>query len=271
MNYLKCSNCGHLNLVKTEYQVFCSNCNKKLENNFQNWKKKHPEKSFEDFKQLVCVSEEDLLKTTSDKRPKRKGLKYWLAFTILFAIFYAIGEFGGESIVNFFKSEKTSKLVLKQKWTKNRYGFGLTVETPVKLTKDDLPLPDNVKKVIDQMYVYDYMSEKGFKIMINSIKYKPVIKRANLQGAANGSVNKMKSQKGVTNFNYTQDTISNNGIPGFLQKGTYQQNGIEAEFMNAGFAKGILVWQVIVVYQKDDDVGRIAAKRVINSIEIHQD
>ncbi len=147
----------------------------------------------------------------------------------------------------------------------------MTVETPAKLTKGDLPLPDNVKKVIDQMYVYDYMSEKGFKIMINSIKYKPVIKRANLQGAANGSVNKMKSQKGVTNFNYTQDTISRNGISGFLQKGTYQQNGVEAEFMNAGFAKGIIIWQVIVVYQKDDDVGRIAAKRVINSIEIHQD
>ena len=60
-------------------------------------------------------------------------------------------------------------------------------------------------------------------------------------------------------------------LSGFLQKGTYQQNGVEAEFMNAGFAKGIIIWQVIVVYQKDDDVGRIAAKRVINSIEIHQD
>ena len=34
MYYIKCSQCGHLNEVKSEYQVFCSGCNKKLDNHF---------------------------------------------------------------------------------------------------------------------------------------------------------------------------------------------------------------------------------------------
>ncbi len=132
-----------------------------------------------------------------------------------------------------------------------------------------MPVPDNVKQLIDDMEVYDYMSAKGFKIMINSIKYNPVIVSANLQGAADGSINEVKMQKGVTDFTYTEDYIYKGDIPGFIQKGTFKHNGTKIEFINAGFASGLYVWHVWVGYQADDETGRIAAKRVIESIEIH--
>lgn len=57
MCFLKCNKCGHLNEVKSEYLVFCQKCNRKLENNFQDWKVKNPDKTFDDFKELICVSE----------------------------------------------------------------------------------------------------------------------------------------------------------------------------------------------------------------------
>jgi hypothetical protein len=268
MHFLKCNNCGHLNEVKSEYLNFCSDCNKKLENNFSDWQKRNPEKNFEDFKQLICVSHTEM--QSKSERKKSKGLKYWIGFSVTFAIFYAIGQFGGEAIGRFFKSEKTSVEVLDQKWIKETYGsFGLTVETPVKMTKGNLPVPDNVKQFVEKMDVYNYMSAKGFKVMINSIKYYPSVGQVNLQGAADGSVNEMKMQKGVTDFDYTEEFILKNDIPGFIQNGTFKQNGIGVEFINAGFSKGLILWQVMVIYQADDEVGRIASKRVIESIEIN--
>ena len=80
MYYIKCSQCGHLNEVKSEYQVFCSGCNKKLDNNFADWKKRNPGKSFDDYQQLVCVSDEEIQKGVSDfdytEAPYSKGDRF---------------------------------------------------------------------------------------------------------------------------------------------------------------------------------------------------
>jgi hypothetical protein len=271
MYFLKCNNCGHLNEVKTEYLSFCSKCNKKLENNFSGWHRKYPEKSFEDYKHLICISEEKISEVEYRPKPKGvKGLKYGIAFAVSVAIFYAIGQFGGEAIVRYLKSEKTSREVLSQKWIKETYGvYGLTVETPALLTKSDLVIPDNIMQVIDRIDTYDYKTAKGFKIIINSVKYKPGIGIVNLQGAANGTVKEMKNQKGVTDFIYSEENITKDEIPGYFQKGTYQINGIGVEFINAGFVSGLNLWQVSVAYEGDDEIGRTAAKRVIESIEIN--
>jgi hypothetical protein len=272
MYYIKCSHCGHLNEVKSEYQVFCSGCNKKLENNFSDWKKRNPGKTFDEYKQLVCVSENEIQSVAPVKESKpRKGLLVFIGIAAIAAIAYAIGSLAGDTIVRFLKYEKTSKEVLGNDWIKKTYGFGLTVETPVIMTEAELPIPDNVMSVIEKYEAYNYNSAKGFKVLINSIKYKPVVGELSLQGAANGSVNEMKMQKGVSGFDYTEASYSKGDIPGFIQKGTYKQDGIEIEFINTGFMKGLILWQVFVAYQSDDEVGRIAAQKVIDSIEISED
>jgi len=271
MYYLKCDNCGHLNEVKGEYLTFCTNCKKKLKNNFQEWRKRNYDKTFNDFKQFICLSETDTKNISTKSKSKPKGLKYWIGFVVTFTIFTAIGKLGGEEITKFFKSEKTSEKVLTQEWIKDTYGsFGLTVETPVRMTKGDLPIPDNVKEVIDVMDVYNYNSNKGFKVLINSIKYNPDIGEINLEDAASGSINEMKMQKGLTDFNYTEDKIFKNEIPGFIQKGTFNLNGIDGEFINMAFSRDIVLWQVMVIYQTNDEVGKIAAKRLIESVEINE-
>lgn len=105
MHFLKCSKCGHLNEVKTSYLIFCSNCNKKLDNNFSDWQVVNPDKTFDDFKQLVCITEEEIQRIPiKEKSNKPKGLKYWIAFAVAFAVFYAIGQLGGEAIMKIFRS-----------------------------------------------------------------------------------------------------------------------------------------------------------------------
>jgi hypothetical protein len=270
MYFLKCNKCGQLNEVKNEYLVFCTSCNKKLDSNFYDWQKRNPDSSLADFKRLVCVTEAEIPKTVPEtKSNKPKSLKYWIGFAVAFAIFYAIGQFGGEAIVRFFKSEKTSKEVLSQKWIRETYGsYGLTVETPARLTKGDLPLTEEVKQYITDMDVYNYISAKGFKIMINSIKYDKSVESVDLQGAANGSVDELKLQEGITDVVYTEKALTKNDIPGFIQNGTYKHKGNSFEFINTGFASKLNLWQVFVVFQPDDAVGRTASERVIESIEI---
>lgn len=269
MYYLKCNNCGHLNKLDNENLLFCEKCNKKLENNFRDWHRKNSEKSFEDFKKLVCISEQEIPTESGKKRPKSKSLKYWIGFAVTFAIFYAIGKIGGEKIATLFKAEKTSQEILNQDWQKQEYGnYGLVVATPVVMAEVKLPLPDHIKEVVEEMHSFEYNSAKGFKVFINTAKYKPIIQQVSLQGAANGSVNEMKMQKGVTDFEYSEEQVVLNGIPGFKQTGTYKQNGIPIEFINTGYGQGLNMWQVMVAYHVEDEVGKIAAKRVIDSAEI---
>jgi hypothetical protein len=108
--------------------------------------------------------------------------------------------------------------------------------------------------------------------MINSIKYKPAAGPLSLQGAADGSVNEMKKQKGVSDLKYTEKHIFyNDKIPGFIQKGSYKYDGVEIKFINTGYMKGLVLWQVFAAYMAGDDVGRMAAERVINSIQISEE
>jgi hypothetical protein len=113
MHYLICGKCGHYNEVKSEYLIFCSNCNKKLENNYSDWSNRNSDKTFEDFKEIICTTEKPNNNSEKTKSKKVKGLKYWIGFTVAFAIFYAIGQLGGEKIADFFRKPAFDKALME--------------------------------------------------------------------------------------------------------------------------------------------------------------
>ncbi|HXB11625.1 MAG TPA: hypothetical protein VNZ45_06545 [Bacteroidia bacterium] len=274
MYYVKCTNCGYSNELKSENLSFCSGCNKALDNSFSEWKKTNPGATFDEFKKQVCIPAE-FPENTNPKKAKGKSRAFTYSIvTLVTGVFafigaYSIGEQGTKSIMNWFRSEKTADDVLTKKWVKDTYGsFGLTVETPEKMTKGDLTLPDNIKEKLVEMDIYNYESAKGFKVMINSTRIKDGIS-SSLQGGANGAVNQVKSAPGVTDFNYTEGQANKDSIPGIVQKGTYKQQGMGIEFIDALYAKGQNMWQVMVLYQDNDEIGRTAANRVISSIAIN--
>jgi hypothetical protein len=92
MYYLKCEHCGHLNEIKSEYLVFCAGCSKKIESNYTAWSRKNEGKTLEEFKKLVCITDEQVMllekETTRKKIPL--GIKilagYLAALTILLAL-----------------------------------------------------------------------------------------------------------------------------------------------------------------------------------------
>jgi len=208
--------------------------------------------------------------TANKKTGKSKSIKYWVGFAIVFAIAYAIAFFAGDSIVKIFNPEKTSEEILDQQWIKKAYGsFGLSVETPAEMSIKDLALTETVKQLIEVMDAYHYASDMGFKVVINSIKYQPMVEAVNLQAAAKGSANEMKRQPNITDLKYVENNVTRNNISGIIQKGTYIEDGVAFEYINVLFAHELVLWQVMVTYQVDDEVGKVAAARVIESIEIN--
>ena len=147
MDYLKCTNCGHFNEVKTEYLTFCKNCNKVLKNNFSDWKKANPNKSFDDFKQLLCTTNTSEKSNENSKTKKSRGLKYWVGFTIAFALFYVIGQFGGDKITSYFRKPSIDKNLME-------IASELNKTCPVMV--DSLTRLDNTVALPNKVFQYNY-------------------------------------------------------------------------------------------------------------------
>lgn len=272
MHYLKCDKCGFYNEVTSEYLTFCKSCNEKITTNFASWKKAHPERNFQDFKNDVCVSEEEKSSLEKPTKKKNKSPKYWIGFAIVFLIFTLIGSIGGKHlgsfISNLINNTQIETTLLQKEWVKKTYPLGLSLETPIALERTTLPIPENVKAYIEKMNCYT-IEKDLFGIAVNTFQYKPIVGQVSLEGAAQGSVNEMKSQKGVSGFTYNQEQIEKNGISGILQKGTFLQNKkAKIAFVNIALGEKLALWQVIVTYKAGDEVGKKMAERIIKSIEI---
>ena len=72
-NYLICDNCQHKNTVNSERMIFCKGCNKKLSNNYLDWKKTKFNSSFETYvEQLNDYNDSIPLKSKSEEKTKNK-------------------------------------------------------------------------------------------------------------------------------------------------------------------------------------------------------
>lgn len=145
MYFLKCNKCGHFNEVKTDYMMFCSGCNKKLDNNYTDWQVVNPDKTAEDFRHLVCISEEEMRKSIVSVAPKKsKGTIFWVAISavIVFAIFYLVGSLGGEAIFRSLKKPLYEKVLMEMANELNK-NCPLMIDAETRLD-NTMALPNNV-------------------------------------------------------------------------------------------------------------------------------
>jgi len=158
MHFLKCNNCGHFNEVKTEYLVFCAKCNKKLDNSYTEWTKRNSDKSFEEYKQLICTTEKNDLSNELPKTKKIKGLKYWIGFAVAFAIFYAIGQIGGEKLAGLFRKPAFDKALMETASEINK-------SCPIMI--DNATRLDNAIALPNDVFQYNYTLVSMIKDSIN--------------------------------------------------------------------------------------------------------
>jgi len=270
--YLKCEHCGFANEVKSEYLVFCGQCNKKMENNFSNWKSNHSGKSFEDYKNEVCltnlkVKPQNELKS---KAPKRSKTKMWFGIIAGIAA-VVLAAFIVKGIIKTYLFPSLKSYTEKE-WILQDCGtLGLQLSSPLKLKSDNsIEKQLNGQQVNSIDNIESYMAETlnhRLYIMANSFRYSSGVV-ASLEGSVQGSLREMKAQPGVTGFKFDVTPTKFNDIQGALIKGKWKKDGNYLGFQQVIYVDKNVLWQVMVGYDLTDPFGEKIAEKVIQSINI---
>ena len=180
MYYLKCKHCNHLNEVKSEYLVVCGLCNRKLEDNYKDWKVKHPEKSFEDFQREVCLTEEQVKKGNmmkpTGKKGNKKGLIAGSIGGILVILMVALVINGMKDSYDALYGDDDIP-VLEQQWYTGTYAGGVSLATPKAMKSAGSminKLPEEVRPLIKEMQTFSYKGN-GLEFMYLYTEYTPEV------------------------------------------------------------------------------------------------
>ncbi|WP_418893376.1 hypothetical protein [Limibacterium fermenti] len=271
--YLKCNHCGHLNEMNSPYSVLCSSCGKKMDNNFTEWQRRNPGKSFEDYKNAVCITESQFppevpKKKTRTLRYRSLKEKIWIVVTT--TICALVGGWLGSSAVDALKNnKKSSTKIMKQEWVKQSMGNEwLTFEAPWRLVKSpDEGLPESLEAMVESMEIYENSDNEAITLTGTTIIYKPGID-FNLLGAAEGSANGLKSQPGITDFVYDVEMYSVESVSGYRLSGSFKMNGLDVDFFGVGLTQGVTYWTLIGLVKGNDKEGEKILRRIIESIDI---
>jgi hypothetical protein len=274
MYYLKCSNCNFYNPLKVESVLFCEKCNKKLEHNFKDWQKKHLDNSFNEFVKVHCISEEDFqaLNTTSGKNKKHKGKTIAIIAISIFSFLILIGVIGFytvRKVMDHTFQTQTDKSILTENWKHTKIGISnLSLDLPFSIKKQEIKLSSQVMLMIDTTESFSNNSEKGFKVVTFYTKYKQGTE-ANLDGAINGAINELKNLQGATDLTWNQTSHPVGSKNGTLVSVKYKLVFYNIEVKALIVCESNQLWQVITQFSSEDIIGRKAADKILESIEIN--
>lgn len=254
--------------------VVCGLCNRKLEDNYKDWKTHHPEKSFEDFKREVCLTEEQVkkgdLSKPAGKKSNKKGMIAGGIGALLMVLFIVL--LVGESMKTLKTRFPNSDVpVLEQQWYTGNYAGNASLATPKAMGANGgavkRQLPEEVKALVKEMEAYTY-NGYGAEIMYMFSEYVPEVGKANLEGAATGALENVKNQRGVFDMKNDRAYTQMGDMVGIVMQGTYVKGGTEYEFNLTIYADGLKLYQLISSNKKGDDEARGVVRRVLGSFKV---
>ena len=199
------------------------------------------------------------------KTPKNSKTKVIIT-TIVTLIFAALAGTVGKEVASGLFVPKEKIEIESSDWKfRNIPNSGLALETPFELTKGSLELPAEYRSFIKEMSVYQYSSDP-ISFNLAYATYSDQIE-PNLDGAANGAINNMKSGKGVSGFTSSINNIYLGEIPGRMIIGNFKLHNRPVEYKGVVYISGSKSWQIIGVYLSKDE-NRVVVNRIINSIHI---
>lgn len=272
MQYIKCTECGNYNAVKVETILFCEACNKKLHNNFRDWHKLHPEKTFNDFAKLFCISDFEITtqtETVQKSKKSRKLIFVIISITVLMLIGGVAGYYGVKKFLDRNFYTHTRKSVLNGNWERKNIGnSGLSLKLPFDLTKNNLTLSQSVTNLIDTVESFSHTSGRGFKLVTFYSVYKTGIE-ASLDAAVQGAVNEIQNIKNISNFSWERtDTII--GIKnGAIVVCQYHLLSYAVQQKAIIVCEKNYIWQVTTQFSEDDEYGKEASQEILSSVQIN--
>ncbi|MDO3695848.1 hypothetical protein QVZ41_13440 [Wenyingzhuangia sp. chi5] len=271
MKFIKCESCHHYNPIKSEYQIFCDACGKKISNNFKAWQQKYPNKNLEDYKIAVGVD-----KQATKPKPKKISLKKILQITFI-VICSSIGAYFGKQqsskLYSFFHelAYPTSEL-LKQDWKRQYFANKkASLESPYLLTKEtaELALPDEVKQLVLKMSNYTYTENPNYSIALTVIEYNQAIENMSLKAGSDGSITEVLNRTNGTDLYYSDSDTFINQYPALVKKGNFKSDGNEIYFKSITCSRNNkqAIHLIALWIGKNEDY-ELITERLFNSFDV---
>lgn len=198
MYYLRCTRCGHYNELKTEYLTFCKNCNKVLENNYPDWLRKNPGKTFEEYRQAYAVTDPLPAQEAAARPRHRLNYKFWIGFFLTFVLFYVVGQFAGDKIVAFIRTPSIDKTMMAIAGELNK-SCPIMVDNATRL--------DNSIALPDKVFQYNYTLVSLVKDSVNTDEIKKILEpRIINQVKTDPQMKFVRDHKVTVNYSYRDRT-----------------------------------------------------------------
>ena len=239
------------------------------------------------------TEEEKLLDQQYKEEQERKKKRKKILLTIAISVFLIIATFIGFGLKYGFSYVKDtiigheSKALLEGDWVESAYGFPpIWIETPKVLKREELELPDEVKKQLNKTTFRYGTFLDIFSITINSLNFDQIpegIKLPSEDGnsesidvvkVSEASINLLE-QAGFTNITVKREKFTTpNGAEGLKTQGTLNvvvpetKKQIDAEYVLFHFNSQNVIQEIIITWPQDDNYAEDIVKRIIDSVEL---
>lgn len=183
-----------------------------------------------------------------------------VSLIVIFILFFI----GGKIAYNALFGESDTCSFEESDWKKQTY-LGVSFEAPFELSTMNIPLPEEVKKLINKFDTYEFHNTP-IGMAVSVCEYKEGTP-ANIDGSVQGAVQNMQAAKGVTDFKYEVTTVDK----GYLQcrriVGTMKLDKKDAEFISEIYLGNMKLLQIMwenLNYAEN----RAVRDRILKSIKI---
>lgn len=285
MHYIKCSHCGKLVEIKSQYMVFCPACQKKMDNSFTEWSKRNPGRSYEEYLSGLAVSETAVEGVREQRKIGRaivRGKAARRAFLALgIAVLVTVLSIGGYWAWNRYNRSASITALLNKAWRISYYDdLGATLKFPFPLEKEssfsadslqrenDRLTADTVQRQVVLSAVSRRWAEPGtVSVTASRIDYQPDF-GVDRDIATRQILLNMLQENNLQGFEFFRNDYSIPNVEARSLSGSYLL-GIEAFEFRALMAQyGHTVWYFMVAYPRSKPEGLLVAERFFKGILI---
>lgn len=142
---------------------------------------------------------------------------------------------------------------------------GISVELPGKPEPMPLELPEDLKKEVSSMD--NHMLFAGdFFVVVSKVTYTKA--QVNLQGAADGAVQRVQQTPGYQGKSFTQKPFKLGSLSAIYIHGEYSVSGDPVVHHQIVAAKDKTLWQVVITYDARRTERAAEARRILDSVSI---
>lgn len=143
---------------------------------------------------------------------------------------------------------------------------GLSLQFPGPPEKFDVQVPPNVKAMIQTMDNHQYKA-RNFEAAVTRVAYVNTV-QPNVEGALEGALSNAASSQSMSRVSNDKKAATISGCEGLRFTSVFRKSGQDVEAQGVIFAKGSVLWQLFVIYLKDNAASRETATKMVDSVQV---